>query len=280
LPGRPPDWLIYLGAVALLLGAVTLSQIYGGPPPPETAGPTAGGASRGASRALPPPSPFDPSIIVDAPAAAPGAGTAFSVSPGGIWLTARHVVEGCARTAIVVGRGQGVAAEVRIDPAAETAVLITQGGAPALPMAPRQSLRRGMLAFHPGFPGGRPGEVASRLVRREILVVRGRRVRREPVLAWARADGGSPAGPSLAGLSGGPALDSQGRVVGVTIAQSRRRGRVYTTTPGALRAALARAHVELATGARGRPMDDTSFHRISGDLRRRLSVAPVVCLGG
>jgi hypothetical protein len=277
LPRRPPDWLIYLGVVAALLGAAILGQIYAGPPPPEVAAPPAPG--RSGSRALPPPSPFDPSIIVDAPAAGPGAGTAFSVSPGGIWLTARHVVEGCARTAIVVAAGQGVAAEVRIDPAAETAVLITQGGAPALPMAPRATLRRGMTAFHPGFPGGQPGEVASRLIRREILVLRGRRTRRESVLAWARADLGSPARLSLAGLSGGPAMDIQGRVIGVTIAQSRRRGRVYTTTPGALRAALARAHVQTAAGARATPMDEASYHSVAGDLRRRLSIAPVVCLG-
>ncbi len=277
MPGRPPDWLIYLGVVGALLGAAVLSQIHGGSPPRQVTAPPAA-APRAASPDLPPPSPFDPSVIVDAPTAGPGAGTAFSVSSGGIWLTARHVVEGCARTAIVVGRGQGVAAEVRIDPVGETAVLITQGGAPALQMAPRQTLRRGMIAFHAGFPNGQPGEVASHLLRREILVLRGGRVRHEPVLAWERVDGDEPARVSLAGLSGGPALDSRGQVIGVTIAQSPRRGRVYTTTPGALRSALARAHVEPATGARAAPMDPVSYHRVAGALRRRLSVAPVVCL--
>jgi hypothetical protein len=74
-------------------------------------------------------------------------------------------------------------------------------------------------------------------------------------------------------------MDIQGRVIGVTIAQSRRRGRVYTTTPGALRAALARAHVQTAAGARATPMDEASYHSVAGDLRRRLSIAPVVCLG-
>ena len=155
-----------LGVLAAVVGAVVLGEIYGGPPkatsapapPPRPARP-------------PPPPAFDSTIVVDAPSTAgPGTGTAFSVSSGGVWLTARHVVEGCARAAIIVGPGQGVAAEVRIDPRGETAVLLTQGGAPSLPMAPRESVQRGMIAFHAGFPHGRPGEIASRLVRRQTLV--------------------------------------------------------------------------------------------------------------
>jgi serine protease Do len=277
---RPPDWLIYAGATATLLGVAVLGQFYGGqpltvpPPAPTTPQPAA-------PRALPPPSPFDPTITVDAPTiSSPGAGTAFSISSGGIWLTARHVVEGCARTAIVVGPGQGVAAEVRLDPHGETAVLITQGGAPSLPLAPRQTLKRGMMAFHAGFPRGHPGQVSSRLLRRVTLVMRGRRGRRESVLAWVQSgeptDGGAHL--SLAGLSGAPALDAEGRVIGVTIAQSRRRGWIYTTTPGALRSAMARAHIEPATGARATPMGAGSYGRIAGDLRDDLRIVPVVCL--
>ena len=39
-------------------------------------------------------------------------------------------------------------------------------------------------------------------------------------------------------LSGAPALDAQGRVVGVTIAESPRRGRIYTTAPEVVNATL------------------------------------------
>jgi len=266
-----------MGVIGALLGAAILLGLPAAPRHDQAAehAPSAPSGDHAAAS-----SPFESTITVDAPQVSrPGAGTAFSISSGGIWLTARHVVEGCARTAIVVGTGQGVAAEVRINPGAETAVLITQGGAPALPMAPRGPLKRGMAAFHAGFPGGHPGQVASHFLQRQTLVLRGRRVRREQVLAWAETPGGDPIPRSLAGLSGAPALDIEGRVIGVTIAQSRRRAEVYTTTPGSLRAALARAHVEAAAGAEAAPMTGGSFSRISNLLRRDLRIVPVVCLG-
>jgi serine protease Do len=271
---RPPDWLIYAGVVAVLLAGAFWMGLHG-------IGPAGRLAPAAPVRRQPPQaaSPFDETITVRAPAVArPGAGTAFSVSSGGIWFTARHVVEGCARTAIVVGPGEGVAAEVRINPRGETAVLITQGGAPALALAPRDSIRRGMTAFHAGFPQGRPGQIESHLVSRETLVLRGRHSRRETVLAWAQSEPGNELPESLAGLSGAPALDGAGRVIGVTIAQSRRHKRVYTTTPGALRAALGRAHIEPATGALAAPIDPASYERIAANLRATLSIVPVVCL--
>lgn len=278
MPLRPPDWLLLTGLVVTLIGAAIVGQFIGAPPATRTTPPAP--AAKPSPGAFPPASPFDPTITVDAPSISrPGAGTAFSISSGGMWLTARHVVEGCARTAIVVGKGQGVAAEVRLDPHGETAVLITQGGSPALPLAPRRSLKAGMTAFHAGFPNGHPGQLVSRLVRRETLVLRGHRTRRESVLAWQETDEEDPPPANLAGLSGAPALDTEGRVIGVTIAQSPHHARVYTTTPGALRAAIARAHIQPATGALAAPMSSGGYGQISRDLRRDLRIVRVVCLG-
>jgi S1-C subfamily serine protease len=264
-----------MGVVAVLIGAAIIGVIVGAPPSPRvrpSARPTA---------PVPPSPPLEPTITIDAPSTSrPGAaGTAFSISSGGMWLTARHVVEGCVRTAIVVGKGQGVAAEVRLDPHGETAVLITQGGAPALPLAPEESLAEGMTAFHAGFPHGHPGFVASRLIRNETLVLRGSHTRREEVLAWDEVDSGDPLPRNLAGLSGAPALDEEGRVIGVTIAHSPHYDRVYTTTPDALRAAIIRAHIVPATGARAAPMNAGGYGRIFHDLRHDLRIVPVVCVG-
>jgi S1-C subfamily serine protease len=239
-------------------------------PPPVTAAD---------SEALGPASPFDPSVVVEvADKAEPASGTAFSVDDSGVWVTARHVVDGCRQAAIVVGPGRGVEAAVRIDPRGEAAILTTQGGAPAIPLDVGAPLRRGERAFHPGYPQGRPGEATSRLLGRENLVVRGRGARTEPVLVWAEAGRTEGLDGTLAGMSGAPALDSDGRVIGVTIAEAPRRGRIYTTVPQTLQNALAAAHEPVAAAADGQPVTPENYGRIADDLRRTLRVAQVVCL--
>jgi S1-C subfamily serine protease len=269
-PPRIPDWLLYLTVViALTLGATLIKRPVDAPPPPPP--------MPAAAATLAVASSMDPTVVVNGPSGAlPGAGTAFSVGDSGVWLTARHVVEGCGSIVIVTQPGAGVAARVRLDPRAETAVLFTRGGVAALPMAPEDELQRGLTVFHPGFPQGRPGEAASRLVGRERLYARGRDGGAEPVLAWAEIGRTLGLTPNLEGLSGAPALDSAGRVVGVTIAQAPRRDRIYTTTPASMRAALAAAGVQGVSGV-GEPIGADDYGRVADDLRRDLRVAQVVC---
>lgn len=269
-----PDWLVYAAVVlALLIAAVGRQERADAPPPPP---PVPGGEDA----PLGPASPFDPSVVVEVPEVTrPGSGTAFSIDDGGAWLTARHVVDGCAQVAILVADGRGVAARVRVDPRGEAAVLTTIGGAPALPLGFNQPLRRGERAFHPGYPAGEPGEVASRLIGRETLVVRGRGAREEPVLAWAESGRTEGLNGSLAGLSGAPALDSSGRVIGVTVAESPRRGRVYTTAPETVRATLADIGEAASSGPPvGEAITIDNYGRAADSLRRDLRVAQVICL--
>lgn len=269
---RLPDWLIYAAVVvALLLAAVGRQERADAPPaPPPT--PEAEGAALG------PASPFDPAVVVEvADKTEAGAGTAFSIAPSGVWITARHVVEGCSKAAIVVSPGRGVAASVRIDPSAETAILTTDGGAAALPLGLSQRLRRGERAFHLGFPQGHPGEASSRLLGRENLVVEGRGARTEPVLVWAETGRTDGLKGTLGGLSGAPALDAQGRVIGVTIAEAPRRGRIYTTSPETTARTLAASGLRLPDAA-GAPITADNYGRVADELRRNLRVAQVVCL--
>lgn len=270
---RLPDWLVYLAVVlALLIGAVGRQERADAPPPPP---PVAG------DEGLPlgPASPFDPSVVVDVPdMAEPGVGTAFSVADKGVWVTARHVVDDCSQTAIVVAEGRGVEAKVRIDPRGEAAILTTEGGAPPLPMGLDQPLRRGDRAYHLGFPQGQPGEATSRLLGRENLVVRGRGARTESVLVWAETGRTDNLKGSLAGLSGSPALDRAGRVVGVTVAESPRRGRIYTTAPETVTSALAATHEQASGFAMGEPITIDNYGRVADTLRRDLRVAQVICL--
>jgi serine protease Do len=267
---RLPDWLIYAAVVvALLIVALGRRERTDAPPAPPA-------ASEAEGSTLGPASPFDPAVVVDvASKSEPAAGTAFSVADSGVWVTARHVVEGCTQTAIVVAPGRGVAAKVAIDPRGEAAILTTDGGAPALALNLAGGLRRGERAFHPGFPQGQPGEATSRLLGRENLVVRGRGARSEPVLVWAEAGRTDGLRGTLGGLSGAPALDAAGRVIGVTIAEAPRRGRIYTTSPETVRNTLVGQPVSAGAPA---PVTPDNYGRVADDLRRSLRVAQVVCL--
>ncbi|WP_374469373.1 serine protease [Phenylobacterium sp.] len=271
---RLPDWLIYACVVvALLIAAIGRQERADAPEPPPPAPEVEG-------EVLGPASPFDPSVVVDVPDQVdPATGTAFSIAESGVWLTARHVVDGCRTAAVVVGNGQGVAARVTIDPRGEAAILTTDGGAPALPLALSESLRRGERAYHPGFPQGEPGEATSKLIGRETLVVRGRGERSEPVLVWAETGRTEGLEGTLGGLSGAPALDAQGRVIGVTIAESPRRGRIYTTAPETVQATLASTRRRYTAPPLGSaPITPENYFRVADGLRRDLRVAQVVCL--
>lgn len=270
---RPPDWLIYSGIVAALV-FVSLAQRENAdappapPPPDEIEGALLG-----------PVTPFDPAVTVNAPDIPfqPASGTAFSIAQEGVWVTARHVVEGCRRPAIMVGGDRAVAADVRLAPQADMAVLLTAGGPPALPVAADAPMHKGQRAFHPGFPQGRAGEVTSRLLGRETLRVRGRGQRDEPVLAWAEVGRTDQLDGTLSGLSGAPVLDRQGRAVGVTIAESPRRGRIYTTAPDTFGPAI-RGVQRADEPLMGRTVDIENYGIVADELRRDLRVAQVVCL--
>lgn len=270
---RPPDWLVYGGLLFfVLVGSLTSRENADAPPAPPPPDQIEGAL-------LGPITPFDPSVTVEAPDLpfVPTAGTAFSIAGHGRWLTARHVVEGCRRPALVVGGGRAVSADVRLAPRADIALLITAGGPPALAVTTSEPLRIGQRAFHPGFPQGKPGEVTSRLLGRETLRVVGRGAREEPVLAWAEAGRTEGLRGTLAGLSGSPALDRQGRVVGITIAEAPRRGLVYTTAPDTLGPAI-RGEQRPDETVLGEPVTIDNYGRVADDLRRDLRVAQVVCL--
>lgn len=270
---RIPDWLIYLAIVlGLLWASQSLRERVDAPPaPPEES------AEIGAL--LGPATPFDPAVVVDAGEGPfqPASGTAFAISDNGDWLTARHVVEGCRQAAIVVAGDRAVEASIRFSQSTDVAILSTQGGPTPLAIAPTR-LHIGQRAYHLGFPQGRPGETASRLLGRELLRVRGRGQRDEPVLAWAEIGRTTGLNGSLSGLSGAPALDGQGRVVGVTIAEAPRRGRIYTSASESLHVAISHSRRNRRETGVGDVITGDNYGRIGDQLRRDLRVAQVVCL--
>jgi S1-C subfamily serine protease len=273
-----PDWGVYAAVVfALLVAALSRGERADAPPAPPPPEP-------GEGAVLKPATPFDPSIVIKAPPPAPNtAGTAFALTGQGVWLTAGHVVQDCTQAALIVGPGRGVTAKVKVDPDSDLAILTTDGGADPLPSALSQPLRVGARGFHPGFPQGKPGEATSRLLGRQTLVMRHggpiHTAQPEPVMAWAEVGRTDGLHGGLAGLSGAPVLDSAGRVVGVTIAEAPRRGRIYTVAPEAVTAALHRAGIPLGPPVPlGEPITVENYGRAADALRRDLRVAQVTCL--
>lgn len=270
---RLPDWLIYLSiTLALLIAPLGRRERVDAPaPPPPVPG----------QEAVPiaPASPFASDEVV----AAPGrrrveVGTAFSVADTGVWLTARHVVADCGHVALMVAEGRGVTARVEPGPSFDVAVLVTEGGAPAMPLIATTRLQRGQRGFHPGFPRNEAGEATSRYLGRDELPQRRRGERRQSALAWVETGRTTGLSGSLAGLSGAPVIDTAGQVIGVTLAEQPRRGRIYTSTPEALSQAMQAARVRPAAFAAGEPVTADNYYRVADSLRRDLRVAQVICL--
>jgi hypothetical protein len=67
-------------------------------------------------------------------------------------------------------------------------------------------------------------------------------------------------------------------VIGVTIAEAPRRGRIYTTAPETLLRALDAAGLGVSRAAPAGPITPKDYGRVADDLRRNLRVAQVVCL--
>jgi S1-C subfamily serine protease len=222
---------------------------------------------------------YDPAVLVEVGPVASGMGSAFAISPEGWWLTARHVVDGCERVGLIVSRGAAVPVqEVKRALFADLALLKTERAPTALALdTSERRFQIGQRAFHVGFPQGRPGEAYSRLIGRETLVARGRYDLEEPVLAWAEMGRTSGVRGSLAGISGGPALAANGQVIGVTVAESARRGRIYTAAPSSILRLLRVEQVQ-AEGAPAARLTPDNYGQQSDDLRRDLAVAQVVCV--
>jgi S1-C subfamily serine protease len=141
-------------------------------------------------------------------------GTGWVVSQGRI-VTNAHVVAG-AEVVRVEARGRTLAAKVVVfDPDRDLAILsVPDLGVPALKLG--DSLERGDLAAVPGYPLNGPYVVVSARVRATIDargydIYGDQRVLREIYSLNTKVQPGN---------SGGPLLDSQGRVVGVIFAKS------------------------------------------------------------
>jgi len=266
------DWLVYslaLGVVVFALFAGDKTIADAPPPPPEI--------FKEDGALLPAPSSLDDRILIQVNKPKSGIGTAFALDNGGRWLTARHVVDGCDDVGILIGPNTYVAAEdVMVDELRDLAIISTGRSPQANTLDLETPLKQGQQGFHVGYPQGRPGEAASRLLARSKLVSRGYRKGEEPVLAWAETGRTRGLNGSLGGLSGGPVFDEMGRVRGVVVAESPRRGRIYTAAPRAIAGFLEEQGVALQT-AETAEFTSRTYGAEADRARRTLRVVKVAC---
>ena len=259
-----PDWLLYASvAAAILVVAAVRREDAGAPPPPP---PVPGEADTPLDPAL----PFDPAEVIDVPQGAGGAvATAFSVAERGVWLTSAEAVRGCHRLAVAVAEGRGVNARVAFTDLGGIAVLTTKGGGRPLSLRGGAAPRSGERGFMPGFPAG-PGEASARFL--------GPGEHADgPSLVWAETGRTEGLTGGLPTLTGAPVIDETGRVAGVVLTSSHRRGTFSSTGTQAVSHAIAKAGVTPSQGAE-QTVDTTNYARVADELRRDLSVVEVKCL--
>lgn len=270
---RSFDILIYAGALALMV--LVLFTLAPDADVPAPAPPSEMAEEMGPL--LPDPSPLDEMVLVQVGEPQNGVGTAFAVNERGDWLTARHVVEGCSKVTLEVAPGNFVpVARISVDDGHDLALLSTGRSPFPVSLALDSPLRIGSEGYAVGFPQGKPGELATRLVSRSRLVTRGRRESEAPILAWAEVGRTEGLSGTLGGISGGPMFDADGAVRGVIVAESPRRGRVYTTAPQSIEAFLTALKVEIQPGPADR-FDLAGYGAPSDNARRRLQVVKVTC---
>ncbi|MCC7275151.1 MAG: trypsin-like peptidase domain-containing protein [Alphaproteobacteria bacterium] len=243
--GRLVRSLLWIAVAAAILHAVFLRQEPGDFPQPRRGVPEAFRAPGPPlepfpTRPLPPPSVSDPRGVIDVPTRQGDTqGTASSIDPKGLWLTARHVVEGCAEVRIE-GYDRWVRARVAaLHPETDLAVLSTRGAPPALPPT-GPGLNIGQTAWAVGYPKSVPSVVEGTLLGRGRIGLTGRMRGEASVTVWVEKRRTPPGDGPLSGISGGPLVDSEARLIGVAIAATDRRGRFYAASPENIQDMLAR----------------------------------------
>ena len=207
-----------------------------------------------------------------------GSGTAFSVAPGR-WVTARHVVNRCATVYLQFPGKQHLKVKgVELNRSADMAIIRTgRFSRPAFSYTENLP-GRGDMGYLMGYPQGNAGDIAGQMIGATRMRTTGAYSAREKVIAWAERDRRPSFTGSAGGISGGPAFDANGDIIGIAVAGAPRRGRMYTAHPDTLRSKrLARSGDGSGKPVKG-GIDSGNFHRVGDALRLSGRIAKVLCI--
>jgi S1-C subfamily serine protease len=262
------------------------------PAPEDTAPPSLGEAPPPFSqspgrvrRPLPAATPSDPLISVEAESLKPGEiafGTSFAIGPGA-WLTARHVANGECQRVILIVDGRKVPAQIAyLHPQADLALLKTASASgPALPLG-SGDIEMNATGYTFGYPNEKLGGTKDRLMGRSRMQLSGEIDGTGPVLTWAEVLRYPDALPALSGMSGGPVFDEQGKIIGIMVAASVRRGRIHTVAPEILQA-TAQSFALSEQSARAEPVSAVTTPTVSlrdtaSALSKSSRIVPTYCI--
>jgi serine protease Do len=153
-----------------------------------------------------------------------GSGSGFLIDPNGYLLTNFHVVDGADRITVTLVDGRSFRAEiVGVDPAIDVALLRIPGasGLPVVVLGDSDTLRPGQWVCAIGNPLGYVHSVTV-----GVVSYLGRKLFDQSLDAYIQTD----AAISL-GNSGGPLIDANGRVVGITTAVSAQAANIGFAVP-------------------------------------------------
>jgi serine protease Do len=153
-----------------------------------------------------------------------GSGSGFLIDPQGYLLTNFHVVDGADRVTVTLVDGRSFRADVvGVDPAIDVALLRIPGvaGLPTVVLGDSATLRPGQWVCAIGNPLGYVHSVTV-----GVVSYLGRKLFDQSLDAYIQTD----AAISL-GNSGGPLIDAEGRVVGITTAVSAQAANIGFAVP-------------------------------------------------
>ncbi|MDI7776171.1 peptidase [Asticcacaulis sp. EMRT-3] len=268
------DWLFYgCGVIALVVIPGRWHETSNAPPAPPPPG--IGEMALFANF-----TPFAATSIINLPVddTKVMTGTAFSISKTGEWIVARDSIRQCSHPFLNIGGNLGVPFTVRpIANMDNYVIAVTEGAGRPLPLDHPKDVTTGMRVFMPGFPGGEVGEATARLIGQTVIEHSKRFEHNETVLAWAKAGQTEGLKGDLNQLLGAPAIDATSRVVGITLKEAPRRGRIYTSTTQTVQA-IGNPPDRVPDYESEAIVTKNNYGIIADTLRREYRVAQVGCI--